>query len=148
MSKRVIFIGVALSMLFTPTTIAAYTQGNEDTVALSRYIEVSTDVDRQQRNPLQAVISIAYPPNISTVRQAISYTISSTGYTMNDLSITPEETRIMYTLNLPEVHRKFEHVKVINILQTLVGDAFISMVDPINRKVAFKPVVKLNNQAR
>lgn len=148
MSKRILFIGVTLSMLFTPTTIAAYTESSDDTVAVSRYVEISTDVDRQQRNPLQTVISITYPPNITKVGQAISYTINSTGYTMNDLGMTAEETRIMYTLGLPEVHRQFEYVKVINILQTLVGDAFVPMADPINRKVAFKPVVNLNSLAR
>lgn len=149
MSKRILIVGVTLTALFTPQAIAATASvNNDDAVALSRYVEISTDVDRQQRNPMQTVISIAYPPNIDKIGQAISYTIKATGYNMNDLDMTPEETRILYTLPLPEVHRNFEHVKVINILKTLVGDAFIPMADPVRRKIAFKPVVSLNSLTR
>lgn len=143
MSRLTLCAGIATAMLFAPHVFAVSSPGTDDTIALSRYIEVSTDVDRQQRNPMQTVVSIAFPPNIRQVGQAINYTIRSTGYSINDLDMTPEETRFMYTLPLPEVHRKFDHVKVINVLKTLVGDAFIPMADPIRRKVAFKPVVSL-----
>lgn len=148
MSKCVLTLGLTLATLLTPSVIAATKPNNDDAVALSRYVEVTTDVNRQQRNPLQTVVSISYPPNIKRVGQAINYTIQSTGYSMNDLDMTVEETRILYTLSLPEVHKSFEHVKVINILKTLAGDAFVPMADPVRRKVDFKPVIKLNSLTR
>ena len=148
MTKRVLIVGVTLTTLLTPTVMAATKPNNDDAVALSRYVEITTDVNRQQRNPLQTVVTINYPPNIKRVGQAINYTVQSTGYSMNELDMTPEETRILYTLPLPEVHRKFEYVKVINILKTLAGDAFVPMADPVRRKVDFKPVVKLNSLTR
>lgn len=143
MLRHIFCAGLTATLLFAPNVLAVSSPATDDTIALSRYIEVSTDVDRQQRNPMQTVVSIAFPPNIRQVGQAINYTIKSTGYSINDLDMTPEETRFMYTLPLPEVHRRFDHVKVINVLKTLVGDAFIPMADPVRRKVAFKPVVSL-----
>lgn len=148
MSKRIVLTSVALTALMAPPAMAVTATSNNDTIALSRYVEISTDVDRQQRNPMQTVISITFPPNIDKVGQAINYAIKSTGYSIHELDMTPEETRIMYTLPLPEVHRQFEHVKVINLLKTLAGDAFVPMADPVRRKVAFKPVIKLNSLTR
>lgn len=113
----------------------------EDRYAISRYTTINTTPEVRQSNPLLTVVSFSFPPTVETVGQAINYTIQQTGYTLAEMSNLPESTKVMLTLPLPSVQRKFSYVTVQAALKTLAGDAFLLLVDPVHRVVTFVPLL-------
>uniref|UniRef100_E6XSE2 Integrating conjugative element protein PilL, PFGI-1 n=1 Tax=Shewanella putrefaciens (strain 200) TaxID=399804 RepID=E6XSE2_SHEP2 len=93
----------------------------------------------QQQRPLAVVATIEFPNSISTVGQAIHYTLLKTGYEIEDRTKLDEETRLVLTKDLPLIHRKFEYASVEQIIQSLVGSPFKITYDEIQRKVSIKP---------
>lgn len=110
-----------------------------DRYTISRYTTIDTTPELRQSNPLLTVVSYSFPPTVVTVGQAINYTIEQTGYTLASMTNLPESTKVMLTLPLPSVQRKFSYVTVQSALKTLAGDAFILLVDPIHRVITFVP---------
>ncbi len=110
--------------------------------AISRYTSISTTPEVDQINPLMTVVSYAFPPSVTTVGQAVTYTLEQTGYSPVDASKLPDAAKIMLSLPLPSIQRRFRYVTVQTALKTLAGTAFVLMVDPINRQVTFVPVLQ------
>jgi len=132
-------LAVATIWMMIAQGVTAATQ--EDRYAISRYTTIDTTPEVRQSNPLLTVVSFSFPPTVETVGQAINYTIQQTGYTLAEMSNLPESTKVMLTLPLPSVQRKFSYVTVQAALKTLAGDAFLLLVDPVHRVVTFVPLL-------
>lgn len=126
--------------LVSPARVAAETLEPRHTI--SRYTSISTTPEVDQINPLMTVVSFAFPPTVTTVGQAVTYTLEQTGYSLVDASKLPDAAKIMLALPLPSIQRRFRYVTVQTALKTLAGTAFVLMVDPINRQVTFVPVLQ------
>ena len=116
----------------------------EDRHTVSRYVSISTTPELRQSNPLLTVITLTYPPTVTTVGQAVTYTLEQTGYTLADAEKLPEQTKIMLALQLPSIQRRFQYVSVQAALKALCGDAFVLLVDPIRRQISYVPVLQQN----
>lgn len=136
-AAAVISLPIAIMLSLGATNCAMAEQGKH---MLSRYTSINTAPSRDQSNPLLTVVSFAFPPSVKTVGQAINYTLEQTGYSLVDASDMPEQAKIMMTLPLPNVQRKFQYVEVKSALASLAGDAFRMLVDPIRRQITFVPV--------
>lgn len=126
----------SIALLVTPLAHA----DQDDRYMVSRYTSISTAPSVDQSNPLLTVVSFAFPPAVQTVGQAISYVLDQTGYTIVETEDLPEQAKIMMSLRLPNIQRKFKFVSVKNALSALAGDAFKLLVDPVRRQVTFVPV--------
>jgi conjugative transfer region protein (TIGR03748 family) len=109
--------------------------------SISRYTSISTTPELRQSNPLLTVVSFSFPPTVTTVGQAVTYTIEQTGYTLVDAERLPEQAKIMLALQLPSIQRKFSYVTVQSALRALAGDAFVLLVDPIRRQISYAPIL-------
>lgn len=104
---------------------------------VSRYTKVATTAEDWKKEPLNTVVTLRFPEQIKTVVQAMNYALSESGYTLLAPNKSDPDAAIMYQLQLPKVHRKFENVALRDVLETLAGGAFKMVVDPIRRQVTF-----------
>ena len=81
------------------------------------------------------------PENIINVGQAINYVLQNSGYHLKDLPQTNLKTVHLFTLSPPLSHRRFYKSTVIQIIQTLVGQAYETNVDHVNREIEILPLV-------
>ena len=112
MSKHQLLI-VALITVATNTTysVAANSEYRSNGLAL-----IKLDTSTQQQNPLSVVASINFPQSISTVGQAINYTLFKAGYEIESSTNFDKQTRIILSKDIPIVHRKFEFSTVEQIV--------------------------------
>lgn len=96
--------------------------------------------------PLKTVVSITLPNPIYRVSQAINYALSGSGYELLTPANTHENTRTMYDLPLPKIHRAFHQQTLESVLKILASDAFILLKDPIKRQVTFIPAFRYDTR--
>ncbi|WP_318441737.1 PFGI-1 class ICE element type IV pilus protein PilL2 [Photobacterium leiognathi] len=131
-------IATALLLVSAATTANANLIDNPD--RLPQYVEngltlINVDAPAEQKDPLMTVTSIVFPQNVTTVGQALNYSLLRTGYTLIAASqLTPSANRLMQ-LPLPLVQRDIKQVTVRNLIDTLIGDGFDYRVDPVLRTV-------------
>lgn len=132
MSKHQLLI-VALITVATNTTysVAANSEYRSNGLAL-----IKLDTSTQQQNPLSVVASINFPQSISTVGQAINYTLFKAGYEIESRTNFDKQTRIVLSKDIPIVHRKFEFSTVEQIVQSLLGSSFTIQFDDVERTVS------------
>lgn len=130
-----------MSMIALLAATASQSLIAEDRHTISRYTSISTKASEGQANPLATVVSFSFPPTVKTVGQAINYTLAQTGYHLANPGALPEQTKYMLTLPLPSIQRNFSYVSVRSVLQTLSGDAFLLLVDPLRRVVSYVPLL-------
>lgn len=131
-------IATALLLLSATTTASANLIDNPD--RLPQYVEngltlINVDAPTELKDPLMTVTSIVFPQSVTTVGQALNYSLLRTGYTLIAPSrLTPSASRLMQ-LPLPLVQRDIKQVTVRNLIDTLIGDGFDYRVDPVLRTV-------------
>lgn len=108
-----------------------------DYVQTGRYSHVVNEPYLAQQNPLKVVVSTRIPMTVQNVQQAITYLLARSGYRLAEPSILTREAKILLNHDLPQIHRYLGPMTLDKALQTLGGDAFELVVDPINRKVTF-----------
>ncbi|EMY6611201.1 MULTISPECIES: hypothetical protein [Vibrio] len=131
------FVAVLLS-----GSLNAETFDNNEQVYQSQnngYTAIVIDTNYEQKYPLQTITSIQIPTTIKNVGQAINYVLQNSGYQLEDLSSTNEETLHLYTLEIPLVHRDFKQSSVIQIVDVLVGTGFNVTVDHVKRELSINP---------
>lgn len=105
------------------------------------YTQIVIDTTHEQKKPLDTIITMELPENIINVGQAINYVLQNSGYHLKDLPLTDLETVHLFTLTPPLSHRRFYQSTVIQIIQTLVGQAYETNVDHVNREIEILPLV-------
>ena len=104
-----------------------------------RYVRVIADTTPEQQRPMETIVSLTFPRDeVRTIGDATHYLLRRTGYSI------PEVDDNEYTAHakvasfpLPEVHREFDGVTVIAILEALAGVAYAPVVDHAERTVLF-----------
>jgi conjugative transfer region protein (TIGR03748 family) len=83
---------------------------------------------------MQQVIDVTMPPSLtSTVRDALHYVLIRSGYQLCDR----DDNRVFGTLPLPAAHMRLGPMTLRNVLQVLVGPAWLPEVDDMARQVCF-----------
>ena len=109
----------------------------QDYVQTGRYSHVVNEPYLSQKNPLKVVVNTRIPTTVENVEQALNFLLMRSGYALADYSVLSPEAKILLGHELPQIHRHLGPMTLDNALQTLAGEAYELVVDPINRKVAF-----------
>lgn len=125
---RSILLCASLFILCALGTARAETQG---------YAVITPTATADQRDLLAVAVSLKFPPNVTTVGQALTTLLERSGYRLayGD-NADPQLSTLMY-LPLPQVHRSLGPIRLRDALQALAGSAWILVEDPVNRLVSF-----------
>lgn len=118
--------------------VSAESQKPIESVQTGRYTQVKNIPPIDQLNPLKVVIRTRIPQSISTVGESVEFLLVRSGYGLADSEILSEEAQALLRLPLPQVHRTIGPMTLDKALQTLSGEAFALVVDPVHRIVAFE----------
>jgi len=137
MKQKLIVGAVALS-----TSLSAWAESPDSTipqdyVQTGRYSHVANEPVQAQKNPLKVVVNTRLPTTVQTVEQAVTFLLDRSGYHLADYSVLTPQARTLMSHDLPAVHRQIGPMTLDKALETLAGEAFQLVVDPVNRKVAF-----------
>lgn len=112
-----------------------------------RYSFVQNIPPVDQLNPLKVVIRTRVPQSINSVGQTVEFLLARSGYVLADASVLSEEAKVLLDLPLPAIHRTIGPMTLDRALNTLSGEAFELIVDPVHRKVAFELSEKLGGKS-
>lgn len=116
-------------------------------VQTGRYSFVQNIPPVDQLNPLKVVIRTRVPQSINSVGQTVEFLLARSGYVLADASVLSEEAKVLLDLPLPAIHRTIGPMTLDRALNTLSGEAFELIVDPVHRKVAFELSEKLGGKS-
>ncbi|EKO3587296.1 hypothetical protein P0F03_003428 [Vibrio metschnikovii] len=102
----------------------------------SGYTKIKVDTNLEQRFPLLEVRTFDIPPSIKNIGQALNYSLSLSGYQLDDLKRTEQKVLNLYTLNLPFTNREFAAATTMQVvIETIIGAGFVVHVDEKARTV-------------
>ncbi len=103
-----------------------------------KYTVITSEATDEQLDPLGVIVNVEVPQTITSVGGALRFFLVKSGYTLSETPSTPEV--ILFTRNLPLVHRSFIAVRLKSILSALAGRAYQIQVDDVTREVSFELV--------
>lgn len=116
-------------------------------IQTGRYSFVQNIPPVDQLNPLKVVIRTRVPQSINSVGQTVEFLLARSGYVLADASVLSEEAKVLLDLPLPAIHRTIGPMTLDRALNTLSGETFELIVDPVHRKVAFELSEKLGGKS-
>lgn len=123
-----IFCASVLLMASLSSASRAETQG---------YAIVTPSATADQRDLLSVVISLKFPPNVSTVGQALTMLLERSGYRLASGNNADPQLPTLMQLPLPQVHRSLGPIRLRDALRALAGGPWILVEDPVHRLVSF-----------
>lgn len=117
--------------------LAAWSDGSE-ALQVARYSTIAPVPRAAQINPLDAVVTVVFPEQLTTVDEALHYVLRRSGYRMASAEATDPAASVLARQPLPDVHRKLGPITVERALGTLAGPAWSMVVDPVHRLVSFE----------
>ena len=138
MKKHVQLKTYVLSGLLCLSVFATTTSCLANNITVGRYLSVAATPAADQQNLLQQQIQIKFPQNILTIKQAIKFILQFSGYRLCSDNELNQPEKEMLSQPLPEVDRTFGPMTLKQGLQTLAGNMFYLLLDPINRLVGFE----------
>lgn len=116
-----------------------------DTVAAGRYTRIAPTVPAAQADPMLAVITISFPEDlVRTTGDAARHLLRRSGYDLVRPHWVSTYAWMLHTrflgFELPEVHRRFDSVRLIHVLEALAGPSYRPVIDHGARSVWFEPI--------
>lgn len=126
------FIFLIFIIIVSTSCYAEYTQ-------VSRYLEIKSSPLKEQINPLDSVVSVQFPVMIISVKDAIDYLLDDTGYQVVHEQLWTKPMAIIMSAKISHTQRNLSDtpLKIIDVIDLLVGEAFYVVRDPIRRKISF-----------
>jgi len=109
----------------------------DNAIIVGRYQAVPNKPPKVQQNLLSQVKQIVFSKNITTVGEAIKAWLLFSGYRLSPKSISCDAYGL-YKQPLPEVDRSLGPMSLRMGLETLVGNYFYLLIDPVHRYVSFQ----------
>ena len=106
-------------------------------VAVGRYSVVAPVPRADQSDPLETIVRLTFPPYVKDVGGAVDYLLVRSGYRLADAMAAGEAQLILLRRPLPESQRTLGPISLRRALETLGGEAFWLVEDPVHRLVAF-----------
>lgn len=125
-----------LIMTFNANALAALDMHNQTQVG--RYLTVANVPFNEQKNLMRQTIQVRFPQNVQTIGEAINYVLRFSGYSLIPAMHRNEALKIILTKSLPAIDRNYGPMSLRDALNTLVGEPFDVIQDPINRTVDFQ----------
>lgn len=101
------------------------------------YAVITPTATADQRDLLAVVVSLKFPPTVTTVGEALTTLLERSGYRLAYGDNTDPQLPTLMHLPLPQVHRAMGPIRLRDALQALAGGAWILVEDPVNRLVSF-----------
>jgi len=117
--------------------LAAWSDGGE-ALQVARYSTIAPVPSAAQVDPLDAVVTIVFPEQLTTVDEALHYVLRRSGYRLASAKAADPAASVIANQPLPEVHRRLGPITVARALGTLAGPAWTMVVDPVRRLVSFE----------
>lgn len=112
---------------------ATATELSHDEVRIARYTTAAIASSSLMRSPLDTLVRVQVPRDISTVGGAIKYLLLRTGYELG--AVDPDAAHLL-ALPLPENHRDLGPAYVHDLLSGLVGSPFVVDANPVTRRIS------------
>jgi len=122
----------------TACLIMASSQLQANEVQVGRYTLRSTTPTEAQADLMTAIVTIRFSDRIQTIGEAVRYILQDSGYRLASPVAIDPETKVLFRLPLPAVHRSLGPLTLRRALETLAGSAFRLVQDPVHRLVAFE----------
>ena len=106
-------------------------------VPVGRYSVVAPVPRTDQSDPLETIVRLTFPPYVKDVGTAVDYLLARSGYRLADAMAAGEAQLILLRRPLPESQRTLGPMPLRRALETLGGEAFWLVEDPVHRLVAF-----------
>ena len=111
-------------------------QSSKDRLRVGRYSMLAPVPRPGQANPLQSIISLIFPSQISTVGAALNHVLARSGWALAPTQASDPTIPYLMSLPLPESQRSLGPIALFDALAVLCGDAYVIVVDPVNRLVS------------
>lgn len=116
---------------------AADAEQTPDVVQTGRYVTVPLGVSGHAADPMSTVVDIVFPAEtVNSVGEALSYLLARTGWRWGDGLSSDPRLESMLLLPLPESQRAIGPDSVLNIVGTLCGEPWVTVIDPVHRLVS------------
>jgi len=138
--KQGFFFGLIAMVMMVPSVWAQTREtAGTDQVQVGRYTTQSAQPTAELAEPLSVNAQLNFPrQTVSTVGQALDYTLIRTGYRMVDPMALSDQARSFLNLPLPESQRRMGPYSVRTILQILLSQTWTLNTDAISRQVWFE----------
>lgn len=111
-------------------------------VQVGRYSVQAATPTRAQADLMAAIVTTRFPERIQTIGEAIRHLLRNSGYRLASPVALDPETRALFQLPLPAVHRNLGPLTLRRAMETLSGPAFRLVQDLVHRLVAFELCAK------
>lgn len=128
---------VIRSLLICTSLLVLGALGTTARAETQSYAVINPTATADQRDLLAVVVSLKFPPNVTTVGQALTALLERSGYRLAYGDNTDPQLATLMHLPLPQVHRSLGPIRLRDALQALAGSAWILVEDPVNRLVSF-----------
>ena len=138
--KQGFFFSLIAMVMMVPSVWAQMREtACTDQVQVGRYTTQSAQPTAELAEPLSVNAQLNFPrQTVSTVGQALDYTLIRTGYRMVDPMALSDQARSFLNLPLPESQRRMGPYSVRTILQILLSQTWTLNTDAISRQVWFE----------
>ena len=110
----------------------------DELVRVARYSTLEPVATHAQAEPLEVVVQLQFPQQITTVKGALVYLLSRSGYRLAEVKAADPQFTSLLRMPLPEVHRQLGPITLSRALKTLAGSAWQLVIDPVHRLVSFE----------
>ena len=108
----------------------------KDRLRVGRYSQLAPVPRPGQANPLQTIISLTFPSQIRTVGAALNHLLARSGWALASTQASDPTIPHLMSLPLPESQRSLGPIALFDALAVLCGEAYVVVVDPVNRLVS------------
>lgn len=135
---KLIFTSAICASLFCGAAFASPSNATANSTLTGQFLTTVNSPVTAQQDLLKQTFQVRFPIQVITVGDAMSYLLQTTGYTLVNSKQQYPFAFDMMNRPLPNVDRDFGPLTVEQGLQTLAGEHFQFIIDPINRLVAFR----------
>ena len=132
---KAIITNLLLVSLLGASIIATAESGTQP---IGRYVSLSMAPQAAQRDLLAQTFDVRFPYEINTIGAAIQYLLNDSGYQLVPEVALDHPASQLLTLPLPDVDRHLGPMTLLAGLQTLIGEPFQVVIDPVHRLIAFR----------
>lgn len=127
-----------LALVITCMAPLATWSANDEVQQVARYSTIAPVPRAAQVAPLDAVVTVIFPEQLTTVDEALHYVLRRSGYRLASAAAADPAVSVLANQPLPEVHRRLGPITVARALGTVAGPAWTMVVDPVHRLVSFE----------
>lgn len=138
MSRHTRILVLCLGLTFGGLVFANDVNTVQSQTVTGQFLTTENSPVTAQQDLLKQTFQVRFPIQVITVGDAVEYLLQTTGYSLVKNKQQYPFAFEMLNAPLPNVDRSFGPLTIEEGLQTLAGDHFQLIIDPVNRLIAFR----------